>query len=82
MDKFIFISKHDPRLAIDLMTSNTKNQKDYPSLIDYENNLSSINSFSIEEVEKYFDLSKFYVIPIHDEDMTLKLLLDTVALRY
>lgn len=82
MDKFIFISKHDPRLAIDLMTSNTKNKKDYLSLIDYENDLGSINSFSIEEVEKYFDISKFYVIPIHDEDMTLKLLLDTVALRY
>lgn len=82
MDNFIFISKHDPRLAIDLMTSNTKYQKEYPSLIDYENDLSSINSFSTEEVEKYFDLSKFYVVPIHDEEMTLKLLLDTVALRY
>lgn len=78
-NKYVFINRENPNLAIDLMTPNTFGG-DYPSLIDYEGQISSITPFFLSEVGD-FNLSKFHIVAVPEgqEVISLKDLLDAIV---
>lgn len=59
-DKFVFVYKIDARLALDYITG--ESNFEYITLLDYVE-LSGIHGLSIKEVEPFFNVDDFYVIP-------------------
>lgn len=79
-DLFVFISKENPDLAIDLIDSDSYgNAIRYYSLAPHDGRLKDIQPLHKSDVKDY-DLSRFWAIPVtEDTNLTWKTVLDTIS---
>ena len=79
-DLFVFISKENPDLAIDLIDSDSYgNAIRYYGLAPHDGRLNDIQPLHKSDVKDY-DLSRFLAIPVtEDTNLTWKTVLDTIS---
>jgi len=79
-DLFVFISKENPDLAIDLIDSDSYgNAIRYYSLAPHDGRLKDIQPLHKSDVKDY-DLSRFWAIPVtEDTNLTWKTVLDAIS---
>lgn len=79
-DRFVFISKENPDLAIDLIDSDSYgNAIRYYGLVPHDGWLNDIQPLHKSDVKDY-DLSRFLAIPVtEDTNLTWKTVLDTIS---
>lgn len=79
-DRFVFISKENPDLAIDLIDSDSYgNAIRYYGLVPHDGWLNDIQPLHKSDVKDY-DMSRFLAIPVtEDTNLTWKTVLDTIS---
>lgn len=79
-DQFVFISKENPNLAIDLIDSDSYgNAIRYYGLAPHDGRLKDIQPLHKSDVKDY-DLSRFWAVPVtEDTNLTWKTVLDTIS---
>lgn len=79
-DRFVFISKENPDLAIDLIDSDSYgNAVRYYGLAPYDGRLKDIQPLHKSDVKDY-NLSRFWAVPVtEDTNLTWKTVLDTIS---
>lgn len=79
-DQFVFISKENPDLAIDLIDSDScGNAIRYYGLAPHDGRLKDIQPLHKSDVKDY-DMSRFLAIPVtEDTNLTWKTVLDTIS---
>lgn len=79
-DRFVFISKENPDLAIDLIDSDSYgNAIRYYGLAPHDGRLKDIQPLHKSDVKDY-DLSRFWAVPVtEDTNLTWKTVLDTIS---
>lgn len=79
-DRFVFISKENPDLAIDLIDSDSYgNAIRYYGLVPHDGRLKDIQPLHKSDVKDY-DLSRFWAVPVtEDTNLTWKTVLDTIS---